>query len=119
MIALAIVLAYFAIGYFSARAVFAKRLGDSPRYERQSAYSRGRSATSDFETASMWGALTLFFWPIVGLIFGVVHGATPHEKQLEREERQRALEYEQKTLALRFKQLEREVLDFGKGLDDA
>lgn len=120
MIALAIILSYFLIGLASGRAVFVRNLGDSPRFYLKEQYAnlsvandfskvKVKRVTDEMERAVTAASFTALFWPVMVPFFLVIQAPTPTEKARAKEEKQKELED-------RFRQLESEVLSFGKRL---
>lgn len=104
MIETVVVAVYFLIGLLLGRQVFTRTLGTAERYQNIVT----RFWTPEFTSAVWWGILTVPGWPVTSLV-GWMFSSTPHEKQQKSAA-------EQKQLEKRFRELEHEVLQFGKNL---
>jgi hypothetical protein len=119
MIALTILASYVLIGMVSGRVLFIKSLSDSPRYRYERIYASRviddyskvslKKTTSEYNRAMKLSAFGGASWPIALPFYVFILAPTPTEKARAKEEKQKELED-------RFRQLESEVLSFGKKL---
>lgn len=97
---------YFVVALVVSRKLFVRILGDSPRHRPRSEYSSYTFWTHEHTMAVWISVASLVAWPVV-LLFCALFGRTPHEVSQSKATEMKALED-------RYKELEREVMSFGK-----
>lgn len=115
LLSIGIPVLYTVIGLVLARIIFNRTMGTAER--RRQLYSGSITEwTSEFTSAIWIAVFTIPFWPLVFPVTGFVFSDTTHEKQIKQKQKQIRLDREKREFEHRFKELEAEVLAFGKKL---